>query len=67
MSIGRNERRSVDVTRAVRALASGSIKGLMLYDSSTSNISSSDPYTEGYAQLYGSDSGDRPELTVTYQ
>ena len=67
VSIGRNERRSVDVTSAVKALASGSIKGLMLYDSSTSNISSSDPYTEGYAQLYGSDSGDRPVLTVTYQ
>lgn len=67
VSIGQNERRSVDVTAAAQALASGSIRGLMLYDSSTTNMSSSNNYTACYAKLYGYDSGDRPVLTVTYQ
>ena len=67
VSIGQNERRSVDVTAAAQALASGMIKGLMLYDSSTTNMSSSNNYTACYAKLYGYDSGDRPVLTVTYQ
>ena len=67
VSIGQNERRSVDVTAAAQALASGTIKGLMLYDSSTTNMSSSNNYTACYAKLYGYDSGDRPVLTVTYQ
>ena len=67
VSIGQNERRSVDVTAAAQALASGSIKGLMLYDSSMTNMSSSNNYTACYAKLYGYDSGDRPVLTVTYQ
>lgn len=55
------------MTSAVQALASGSIKGLMLYDSSTTNLSSSNNYTACYAKLYGYDSDDRPVLTVTYQ
>lgn len=69
VSIGQNERRSVDVTAAAQALASGSIKGLMLYDSSTANsvTSGGKSWTACYAKLYGYDSGDRPVLTVTYQ
>lgn len=67
VSIAQGARKSVDVTSAVQALANGSIRGLMLYDSSTSNLSSSNNWTACYAKLYGYDSGDRPVLTVTYQ
>ena len=67
VSIAQGARKSVDVTSAVQALASGSIRGLMLYDSSTTNLSSSNNYTACYAKLYGYDSDDRPVLTVTYQ
>lgn len=67
VSIAQGARKSVDVTSAVQALASGSIKGLMLYDSSTTNLSQSNNYTACYAKLYGYDSDDRPVLTVTYQ
>ena len=67
VSIAQGARKSVDVTSAVQALANGSIRGLMLYDSSTSNLSSSNNWTACYAKLYGYDSSDRPVLTVTYQ
>lgn len=67
VSITQGARKSVDVTSAVQALANGSIRGLMLYDSSTSNLSSSNNWTACYAKLYGYDSSDRPVLTVTYQ
>lgn len=67
VSIAQGARKSVDVTNAVKALADGSIKGLMLYDSSTTNMSSSNNYTACYVKVYGYDSPDRPVLTVTYQ
>lgn len=67
VNIGPGERKSVDVTAAVQALADGAIGGLMLYDGSTSNLSSSNNYTGCYAKLYGYDSSAGPVLTVTYE
>lgn len=56
--------KSVDVTEAVKALAAGTIKGLMLYDDDE-YVYNGKQYTTGYAKFYGSGSGSAPALSVT--
>ena len=58
--------KSVDVTAAVQALAGGSIKGLMIYDTQTGTYSGKS-YTYGYCKLYGSGQSAKPVLKVTYK
>lgn len=66
VSLANGATKSVDVTAAVQALASGSIKGLMVYDTQTGTFSSKN-YTYGYCKLYGSGDGAKPVLSVTYK
>ena len=56
---------SVDVTNAVKALANGSIKGLMIYDGRKDKYHGK-TYTYGYAKIYGTGTG-VPTLSVTYK
>lgn len=56
---------SVDVTNAVKALANGSIKGLMIYDGRKDKYHGK-TYTYGYAKIYGT-GGNVPTLSVTYK
>ena len=57
---------TVDVTSAIQAIANGTIKGLMLYDTSTAVLSGK-AYTSGYSKFYGTDSDYAPTLSVTFQ
>ena len=66
VAIANGQTKTVDVTAAVKALAAGSIKGLMIYDSQSGTFSSG-KYTYGYCRLYGSDAADKPVLSVTYK
>lgn len=56
---------SVDITEAVTALASGSIKGLMIYDDNRNKFNGK-TYTYGYAKIFGT-GGSVPTLTVTFK
>lgn len=67
VDLDQGQTRTVDVTNAIAALAAGSIKGLMLYDGSTENLSTASPYTRHYAKYYGYDHSSGPQLTVTYK
>ena len=66
VSLANGATKSVDVTAAVQALANGSIRGLMVYDTQTGTYSSKN-YTYGYCKLYGSSDGAKPVLSVTYK
>ena len=66
VAIANGQTKTVDVTAAVKALAAGTIKGLMIYDSQSGTFSSG-KYTYGYCRLYGSDAADKPVLSVTYK
>ena len=66
VSMANGATKSVDVPAAVRALASGSIKGLMIYDTQTGTYSGKS-YTYGYCKLYGSGQSAKPVLKVTYK
>lgn len=66
VSLANGATKSVDVTAAVQALANGSIKGLMVYDTRTGTYSSKN-YTYGYSKFYGSGQSARPVLKVTYK
>jgi hypothetical protein len=57
---------SVDITEAVKALANGTIKGLMIYDSNKNKFNGK-TYTYGYCKLYGDGSGNEPTINVTYK
>ena len=66
VSIANGQTKSVDVTAAVRALAAGTISGLMIYDSQSGTFSGG-KYTYGYCRLCGSADADKPVLSVTYK
>lgn len=66
VSLANGATKSVDMTAAVQALANGSIKGLMVYDTQTGTYNSKN-YTYGYCKLYGSSDGAKPVLNVTYK
>ena len=66
VAIANGQTKTVDVTAAVKALAAGTIKGLMIYDSQSGTFSSG-KYTYGYCRIYGSDAADKPVLSVTYK
>ena len=65
LSLANGATGSVDITEAVKALAAGSIKGLMIYDSRTGTFSGKE-YTYGYCKVYGTGSG-VPTISVTYK
>ena len=65
ISLANGETGSVDVTNAVKALANGSIKGLMIYNGETGKYHGK-TYTYGYAKIYGTGAG-VPTLSVTYK
>ena len=66
LSLANGASGSVDITAAVKALAAGSIKGLMIYDSRTGTFNGKN-YTYGYCKLYGDGSGSEPSISVTYK
>jgi hypothetical protein len=66
VSLANGATKSVDVTEAVKALAAGSIKGLMVYDTQTGTFNSKN-YTYGYCKLYGSGDSAKPVLNVVYK
>lgn len=65
-SIAREEAKVIDVTEAVKALASGTISGLMLYDTNTKTFNGKS-YTYNYAKFYGAGEANGPVLTVRYK
>lgn len=66
VSIAREETKVIDVTEAVKALASGTISGLMLYDTQTKTFNGKS-YTYNYAKFYGAGEANGPVLTVRYK
>ena len=66
VSLANGAEKTVDVTAAAQALANGSIKGLMVYDTQTGTFSSK-TYTYGYCKLYGSGDSAKPVLNVVYR
>jgi hypothetical protein len=66
MSLANGASGSVDITEAVKALASGSIKGLMIYDDNRNKFNGK-TYTYGYCKIYGDGSGNEPTINVTYK
>jgi hypothetical protein len=66
VSLANGATKSVDVTAAVQALADGSIRGLMVYDTQIGTYNSKN-YTYGYCKLYGSSDGAKPVLSVVYK
>lgn len=56
----------IDVTNAVKSMISGSLGGLMIYDSRTGTFDGK-TYTYGYAKLYGTDTSTAPSLAIKYK
>ena len=56
----------IDVTNAVKSMISGTLGGLMVYDSRTAVFDGKN-YTYGYAKLYGTDTSSAPSLAIKYK